>query len=44
MDTKVKNAKKWHVANYQDKCNESKKDVMQMKVQNDQLHVIIFLA
>lgn len=38
MHTKVENAKEI-ARNYRDKCNELKKDVMQMKVQNDQLHV-----
>jgi len=38
MHIKVENAKEM-AHNYQDKCNELKKDVMQMKVRNDQLHV-----
>jgi len=38
MHTKVENAKEM-AHNYRDKCNELKKDVMQMKVRNDQLHV-----
>ena len=38
MHTKVENAKEM-ARNYRDKFNELKKDVMQMKVQNNQLHV-----
>ena len=38
MHTKVENAKEM-ARNYWDKCNELKKDVMQIKVRKDQLHV-----
>jgi len=38
MHTKVENAKEM-AHNYRDKCNELKKDVMQMKARNDQLQL-----